>query len=142
MISNHTPIADRVATSLARQGLMQHLGTRLLANVDAPDIDVFATRYAARTLRFKAGSGLKLGGVANYLLACAIRVGLVRDPAAWAVRLHRWGTRFERFGDGKSAMYLDVSGVDPQGQPLQMHAQLTALNKYPPMNQSPLKQQS
>lgn len=111
---------------------MPGLGTRLLANVDAPDIDVFATRYAARTLRFKAGSGLKLGGVANYLLACAIRVGLVRDPAAWAVRLHRWGTRFERFGDGKSAMYLDVSGVDPEGQPLQMHAQLTALNNKGP----------
>ncbi|TWC35682.1 saccharopine dehydrogenase-like protein [Pseudomonas sp. SJZ079] len=108
------------------------MGTRLLANVDVPDIDIFASRYAAQNLSFKAGSGLKLGGIANYLLAQAVRRGLIRDPVPWAARLHRWGTRFERFGDGKSAMYIDVCGVSPDGQPLQMHALLTALNNKGP----------
>lgn len=111
---------------------MPGMGTRLLANVDAPDIDVFASRYAAQNLRFKAGSGLKLGGIANYLLAQAVRCGLVRDTAVWAARLHRWGTFFERFGDGKSAMFIDVSGAGLDGQPLRMHAQLTALNDKGP----------
>ena len=108
------------------------MGNRLLANVDAPDIDIFASRYAAQTLSFKAGSGLKLGGIANYLLAQAVRRGLIRNPAPWAVRLHRWGSRFERFGDGKSAMYIDVCGVGANGQQLQMHALLTALNNKGP----------
>lgn len=55
---------------------MPQLGTRVLANVDVPDMDIFARRYGAQTLRFKAGAGLKLGGVANALLAQALRFGL------------------------------------------------------------------
>lgn len=111
---------------------MQHLGTRMLANVDVPDIDIFASRYGAQTLSFKAGAGLKLGGVANYLLARAMRKGMVRDHAPWAARLHRWGLWFERFGDGKSAMYIDVQGLGVEGKPLSMTAQLTALNDKGP----------
>lgn len=111
---------------------MPPLGTRVLANVDVPDMDIFPSRYGARTLSFKAGSGLKLGGVVNWLLAEALRIGLVRDPAVWAARLHRWGTRFERFGDGKSAMYIDVKGLGSDGKPLSMTAQLTANNDKGP----------
>lgn len=111
---------------------MPPLGTRVLANVDVPDMDIFPSRYGARTLSFKAGSGLKLGGVVNWLLAEALRIGLVRDPAVWAARLHRWGTRFERFGDGKSAMYIDVKGLGSDGKPLSMTVQLTANNDKGP----------
>ncbi|WP_018925625.1 saccharopine dehydrogenase family protein [Pseudomonas umsongensis] len=111
---------------------MPHLGTRVLANVDVPDMDIFASRYGAQTLSFKAGAGLKLGGVANYLLAQALKIGLVRDHALWAARLHRLGTRFERFGDGKSAMYIDVQGKGVDGKPLAMTVQLTATNDKGP----------
>lgn len=111
---------------------MPHLGTRLLSNVDVPDIDIFASRYGARTLSFKAGAGLKLGGIANYLLALAMRAGLVRDHAPWAARLHRLGRRFERFGDGKSAMYIDVQGIGHDGAPLALSVQLTARNDKGP----------
>ncbi|MEB0045906.1 MULTISPECIES: saccharopine dehydrogenase family protein [unclassified Pseudomonas] len=121
---------------LGWQGLtlrsMPPLGWRVLANVDVPDMDIFAGRYGAHTLRFKAGAGLKLGGVANFLLAQAVKVGWVNDPTPWAVRLHRWGTGFERLGDGKSAMYLDVEGVGVDDQPLSMTVQLTAFNDQGP----------
>ncbi len=43
------------------------------------DIDIFGSRYGAHTLSFKVGSGLKLGGVANYLLAASLRAGLAWD---------------------------------------------------------------
>lgn len=111
---------------------MPGLGTRVLANVDVPDLDIFASRYGAHTLRFQAGAGLKLGGVANYLLAQAMRTGLITDHQPWAARLHRWGLWFERFGDGKSAMYIDVHGIGIDAKPLSMSAQLTALNDKGP----------
>lgn len=111
---------------------MPLMGTRVLANVDVPDMDIFASRYGAHTLRFKAGAGIKLGGVANYLLAEAVRRGLVRDVAPWAARLHRWGTGFEGFGDGKSAMYIDVEGLGLDDQPLSLTVQLTAFNDKGP----------
>lgn len=111
---------------------LPQLGTRVLANVDVPDMDIFAGRYGAHTLSFKAGAGLKLGGVANYLLAQALRVGIVRDHVTWAARLHRLGIWFERLGDGKSAMYIDVRGLGADGQPLSLAVQLTALNDKGP----------
>lgn len=111
---------------------MPHLGWRIVANVDVPDMDIFPARYGARTLRFKAGAGLKLGGLANGLFAQVRRLGLMQDHRIWAARLHRLGQCFERFGDGYSAMYLDVKGIGVDGWPLQMQAQLTALNDKGP----------
>ncbi|MEZ7178427.1 saccharopine dehydrogenase NADP-binding domain-containing protein [Pseudomonas mosselii] len=102
------------------------LGWRLLNNVDVPDMDIFAERYGARDLAFKAGAGLMAGGLANAALALLVKHGLVRDPLPWARRLHRLGGHFERFGDGMSAMYLDVRGLDMQGQPLRLQAQVSA----------------
>ncbi|MCY1460295.1 hypothetical protein D9M71_778450 [compost metagenome] len=57
---------------------------------------------------------------------------MVRDHAPWAARLHRWGRWFERFGDGKSAMYIDVLGIGVEGAPLSMTVQLTATNDKGP----------
>ncbi|KAA0981650.1 saccharopine dehydrogenase [Pseudomonas sp. ANT_J12] len=111
---------------------MPQMGTRVLANVDVPDMDIFASRYGAQTLRFKAGAGLKLGNVATFLLAQALRTGLVRDHERWAARLHRWGCGFERFGDGKSAMYIDVVGLGMDDKPLSLTVQLTAFNDKGP----------
>ena len=108
------------------------LGTRLVANVDVPDLDLFAERYGAHTLSFKAGAGLKVAGLANALLAQAVKLGLIADPAPWAARLHRCGTWFEGFGDGLSAMYVVVHGLGQDGQPLSMYAQLTATHDHGP----------
>ncbi|WP_409284987.1 saccharopine dehydrogenase family protein [Pseudomonas protegens] len=108
------------------------LGTRLVANVDVPDLDLFAERYGAHTLSFKAGAGLKVAGLANALLAQAVKLGLIAAPAPWAARLHRCGTWFEGFGDGLSAMYVDVHGLGRDGQPLSMYAQLTATHDHGP----------
>lgn len=111
---------------------LPELGWRLVSNVDVPDMDILASRYGARRLAFKAGTGLVLGGVANALLATAIKAGLLRDPLPWARRLHRLGRHFERLSDGKSAMYLDVRGVDTDGQPVLLQAQVTAYNDKGP----------
>ena len=105
---------------------LPRLGTRLVANVDVPDLDLFAERYGAHTLSFQAGAGLKIAGLANALLAQAVKLGLVGAPAPWAARLHRCGTWFEGFGDGLSALYIDVHGLGQDGQPLSMSVQLTA----------------
>lgn len=126
----------RVREVIGWQGLelrrMPYLGWRVLANVDVPDMDIFARRYGAKTLMFKAGSGLKFGGLASYLFAVANRAGLLRDPERWAERLHRMGSHFEGFGDGKSAMYIDVHGIGLQGNALTLKLQLTAFDDKGP----------
>jgi uncharacterized protein (TIGR00369 family) len=60
----HTPIWDRVASSLSRQGLMQHLGTRLL-NV-APGEVTLALPYSDRVTQQQGGfHGGAMGALAD-----------------------------------------------------------------------------
>ena len=64
MHSNHTPIVDRVTSSLARQGLMQHLGTRLLSV--APGEVTLALPYSDRVTQQQGGfHGGAMGALAD-----------------------------------------------------------------------------
>lgn len=106
-------------------------GRRLVANVDVPDMAVFPARYGLRDIRFKAGPGLALGTFANHLLARAIRSGLVSRPDGIARGLHRLGRRFEALGNGKSAFYLDLSGISGD-RSLRYHWELLATHDKGP----------
>ena len=62
--AEHTPIWERVATSLLRQGLMQHLGTRLLAV--APGEVTLALPYSDRVTQQQGGfHGGAMGALAD-----------------------------------------------------------------------------
>ncbi|APQ14375.1 hypothetical protein BJP27_02135 [Pseudomonas oryzihabitans] len=106
-------------------------GWRLVADVDVPDMAVFPQRYGARDIRFKAGPGLALGTLANYLLACAVRSGFMTDTDRAAQWLHRLGQRFERLGNGKSAFYLELNGI-AGGRPLGYRWELLATHDKGP----------
>lgn len=95
------------------------LGTRLLANVDLPDMDIFPSRYGAETVRFQAGAGLKMGTFANFCAASLARLGFVENASVYADALHKIGQRFEWVGDKKSLMFIHISGTGLDGQPYQ-----------------------
>lgn len=107
-------------------------GWRLVADVDVPDMALFPQRYGARDVRFKAGPGLALGTLANYLLARLVRSGLVSDTDRAARWLHRLGQGFEPFGNGKSAFYLELTGLTADGQPLSYRWELLATHDKGP----------
>lgn len=93
------------------------LGSRLLANVDVPDMDIFPARYGAHTVRFQAGAGLKMGTLANFGAASLARFGLVENASVFADWLHKVGQRFEWLGDKKSLMFIKISGAGLDGHP-------------------------
>jgi len=93
------------------------LGSRLLANVDVPDMDIFPARYGAHTVRFQAGAGLKLGTLANFCAASLARLGVVRCASVCAEWLHQIGRRFEWLGDKKSLMFITIAGIGIDGLP-------------------------
>ncbi|MEH3023998.1 MAG: saccharopine dehydrogenase NADP-binding domain-containing protein [Pseudomonas oryzihabitans] len=107
-------------------------GRRLVADVDVPDMALFPDRYGVRDVRFKAGPGLALGTLANYLLAQLVRTGLVADTERAAYWLHRLGRGFERFGNGKSAFYLELTGQAADGRPVTYRWQLLAVRDKGP----------
>jgi len=106
-------------------------GRRLVADVDVPDMVVFPRRYGAQDIRFKAGPGLALGTLANYLLDRAVGSGLVTDTDRVARWLHRLGQRVERLGNGKSAFYLELTGL-AAGRPLTYRWELLATHNKGP----------
>jgi len=93
------------------------MGSRLLANVDVPDMDIFPVRYGAHTVKFQAGAGLKMGTFANFCAASLARLGLVASGSVCADWLHTVGKRFEWLGDKKSLMYIKIAGMGIDGLP-------------------------
>jgi saccharopine dehydrogenase-like NADP-dependent oxidoreductase len=109
------------------------VGYRLLANVDVPDMDVFPGRYNAQTVRFQAGSGLKLGTLANFFVAGLVRMGIVRSGASHADWLHYCGSAFARFGDGKSLMSIDLKGKGRDQRDFSLSWKIIATNDKGPV---------
>lgn len=102
--------------SLRRHRFAHESLVRWLCDCDVPDLEIFPRRYeGVRDVAFGAGTGSALAQFGLRALAALSRAGLVRDPVAWARPLHGAGDRLRRFGDGHSAMFVTVEGIDARG---------------------------
>ncbi len=93
------------------------VGRRWLANVDIPDLELFAQRYpGVRSVSFQAG--LELPWLHHIMLAMAalVRWRLVRSWSGWAARLLRARRPFTALGTDIGAMRVALGGRDPQGE--------------------------
>lgn len=92
---------------------------RWLCDCDVPDLEIFPKRYPSlRKVRFSAGTGLAPVQWALRGLAGLATMRVVREPANFAGLLHRAGRALERFGDGRSAMFVTMRGFDRRGDAL------------------------
>jgi saccharopine dehydrogenase-like NADP-dependent oxidoreductase len=120
------------------QGLARHdfpapLGPRWVANCDIPDLQLFPARYpGVRSVRFSAGVGLRLTQFGTWALAWLVRAGLLRSAVPLTHFLHRRAVSVESFGDGRSGMFVRLSGLDQAGQPLTLCWELLAENNDGP----------
>jgi hypothetical protein len=103
------------------QGLRRHSfsgehGTRWLGDCDVPDLAILPARYAsARTVRFGAGVELRSAQLGLWLLSWGVRSGIIRSAAAWAPVLGRAAHAMQRFGTGRSAMFVTLRGRGLEG---------------------------
>ena len=105
------------------------VGLRWLSPCDIPDLELFPNHYpGVETVRFHAGveSAALQWGIA--LLSWTVRARLVRDAAALAQPLRSIALALERFGSGRSAMFVKVSGDARDGAPLTCVWELYAEN--------------
>jgi len=112
---------------LARHDFPAPLGRRWLANCDVPDLQLFPARYpGVRSVRFSAGTGLRLTQFGTWALAWLVRAGLLRSAVPLSGFLHRRALSVESFGDGRSGMFVRLEGLDAQGRPLKLCWELLA----------------
>lgn len=109
------------------------LGGRWLARCDVPDLALFPQRYAGvRRVRFDAALELAAAQGAFWLLAAAVRVGLIRDASRHARFIQHWGRRFDGWGSDSGGMHVGLSGVDAGGRATRVDWQLTARRGHGP----------
>ena len=94
------------------------LGARLIANCDVPDLDLFPTRYSARTVHFQAGTAYKFQMLTIWLASWLIRMKLLRSLDRHLPRMHRIASRLAEFGSKSSAMQVKVQGLDHDDRPI------------------------
>lgn len=93
------------------------LGPRWVANCDIPDLQLFPGRYpGVREVRFSAGVGLRLTQFGTWALSWLVRSGLLRSAVPLTDFLHRRAVSVERFGDGRSGMFVRLQGLDQAGR--------------------------
>ena len=103
------------------------LGPRWVANCDIPDLQLFPQRYpGVRSVRFSAGVGLRLTQFGTWALSWLVRGGLLRSAVPLTGFLHRRAVAVERFGDGRSGMFVHLQGLDQAGGALSLCWELLA----------------
>lgn len=109
------------------------LGRRWMAHCDVPDVEVFPQRYPdVRTVRFSAGLEVPAFQLGLWLLAWAARGGIIRRPERLAPPL-MWMKRQLRFlGTDGSGMFMHLSGVGRDGQPLERAIHILARRNHGP----------
>jgi hypothetical protein len=109
------------------------LGYRLLGDCDIPDLELFPRRYpGVRDIRFGAGHELKILHVGTWALGWLVRLGLVRSLGAHAGRLLRLAFLFDRFGSGRSAFHMFLSGAGRDGEPKRVRFFMMARSGHGP----------
>lgn len=105
------------------------LGRRSLAACDIPDLQLFPAYYKTLdTMTFSAGTGLKLTHFGTWLFSWLIRWGIIRNPKRYSSWLHKLASKLEFLGNGRSGMYVELTGLDKDGKTLRLCWELIALN--------------
>ncbi|TNE29929.1 MAG: potassium transporter [Alphaproteobacteria bacterium] len=110
----------RMQTTYGWQNLRSHvypeIGKRLLADCDIPDLALFPPRYpAVKNIRFGAGTESRIQHIGLWLLSFLPRYGLMKSLVPRAPLLYKISRLFDRFGSGKSAFHMRLTGTDPRG---------------------------
>jgi hypothetical protein len=93
-------------------------GRRWVAPCDIPDLELFPARYdGVDSVQFCAGVESRILQRGMSLVSRAVRCGVIRDAASWSEPLRRIAVAMERFGTGRSAMFVELSGSSSNGAP-------------------------
>lgn len=109
------------------------VGTRLLANVDVPDLELFPTRYApVQTVTFQAGLELPFLHWGMVAMAWLAKKRIVKNWAPLVKPIVAAINWFIHFGSDTGGMRIQMVGRDSQQKPLEIVWQLTARNGVGP----------
>ena len=115
--------------STGRHRFASSVGTRWFGNCDVPDLEIFPQRYpGVKTVRFRAGLGLRTTHCGLWWLSWLVRFKLLRSAKALSGLLTKVAVLLQPLGNGRSGMFVKLSGMGKNGQPLTRVWELSAAN--------------
>lgn len=100
-----------------RVNMGETLGTRWLANVDIPDLELFPTRYAGvRTIRFRAGHELGIAHLSLAFMALLSRTGFMKRWDRFSRGIFKAGQCVKHLGTDCGGMVIQLSGINHKEQ--------------------------
>ncbi len=91
-------------------------GKRWASVIGAPDLRLFPTHFAARSVRFRAGLELSVMHLGLWALSLPVRAGLVRFITPLARPLRWVADRLRPFGTDRGGMRVRVAGITEEGK--------------------------
>lgn len=117
----------------ARHHSYPDFGARWQARCDVPDLQLFPQRYAGvARVRFDAALELAAAQGVFWLLAAAVRMGLIKDASRYARWLQHFGRGFDWLGSDVGGMHVGLTGVGHDGKPARVDWHLVARRGHGP----------
>jgi saccharopine dehydrogenase-like NADP-dependent oxidoreductase len=119
------------------QGLGRHrfpeLGSRLLSNVEVPDLDLLPAHFPAlRTARFRAGLEVAPFHLGLWALSWLVRWRIVRDPGGLSRPLLSTKRALRLLGSDRGGMFVTMTGHGKDGRPKMLDWHLIARSGHGP----------
>jgi len=97
------------------------IGTRCLANIDIPDLELFPKRYpACQSVAFQAGLELPFLHYGMIFMALLAKFKLVKDWSKYTGLIFNSSEIFKKFGTDIGGMFILLTGKDNKQQPISL----------------------
>lgn len=118
---------------LQRHRFPDPVGARWLGSCDVPDLELFPRRYAGvRTVTFHAGFASDAGHLAVWALAGLVKAGALPSIARLAAPMSRMSRWMEPIVSDKGGMFVELAGLDGNGDPRTTCWHLVAAQNHGP----------
>ena len=118
---------------LQRHAFPPPVGERWLGSCDVPDLDLFPRRYpSVHTVTFHAGFASDPGHLGVWAGAQLVRKGLLRSLTPFVSPLHTLSQWLEPLVSDKGGMFVEMTGIGLDGQPLRLEWNLVAAQNHGP----------
>lgn len=109
------------------------LGLRLAAACDVPDLDLFPQHLeSVQTVTFHAALEAKWEQLTLWMMAAAVRMGIVNDWSKYAAKFQRLSNKLISLGSDRGGMLIKLGGIDSNGQSKNINWILTAGHNHGP----------
>jgi len=104
-----------------KRGFGGSIGTRWLANIDIPDLELFPNRYpSAETVHFQAGLEVSLLHHGMSLMSKIVQLKLIKNWAPLTKWIVKGSELLLPFGTDNGGMQVTLKGIGNNGNPLQI----------------------